>query len=68
MIAAVKDLPQEVLDKIVYEEWSLRTVEGVARFKELRAKSLPALAIDGKLVFECEIPPAEELIAAIERA
>jgi hypothetical protein len=66
MIAAVKGLPQEVLAKIQYKEWSLRTPEGVSRFKVLNARSLPAVAIDGRLVFECVIPPAEELIAAIE--
>ncbi len=67
MVAAVKGLPQEVLDRIDYREWSLRTVEGVARFRQLGAKSLPAVAVEEKLVFECVIPPAEELIAAIER-
>src|SRR5512137_2269336 len=68
MVAAVKALPQEVLDKIDYREWSLRTGEGVARFRELRAKSLPAVAVEEKLLFECIIPPAEDLIAAIEAA
>jgi len=66
MIAAVKALPQEVLERIQYKEWSLRTPAGIARFRELKAKSLPAVAIEGKLVFESEIPPAEDLIAAIE--
>ncbi len=67
MIAAVKDLPQDILNEIEYREWSLRTVEGVARFRELEAKSLPALAIDGELVFQCVIPPQEELISAIQK-
>jgi len=65
MVAAVKGLPQNILDRIEYREWSLRTREGVARFRELKGKSLPAVAIEGKLVFEAEIPPAEILIAAI---
>lgn len=68
MVAAVKDLPPEVFEKIDYREWSLRTREGVARFQELKAKSLPAVAVEGQLVFESRIPPAEELIAAIEDA
>jgi hypothetical protein len=68
MIAAVKGLPQEVLDMIEYREWSLRTREGVARFQELKGKSLPAIAIEGKLVFESRIPPGEDLIAAIQQA
>jgi hypothetical protein len=68
MVAAVEDLPQAVLDKVDYKQWSLRTREGVARFRQLGAKSLPSVAIEGKLVFECNIPPADELIAAIENA
>ncbi|MBI5252710.1 MAG: hypothetical protein HY912_24710 [Desulfomonile tiedjei] len=68
MIAAVKALPHEILDKIDYREWSLRTLEGAARFRELKAKSLPCVAIEGKLVFESNIPQEEELIAAVEEA
>ncbi len=68
MIAAVKDLPQEILDKIEYREWSLRTVEGAARFRELKGRSLPALAIDDRLAFQSEIPPQEQLIREIELA
>ncbi|MGA8571161.1 MAG: hypothetical protein ACLP7A_06425 [Desulfobaccales bacterium] len=49
-------------------EWDLRTREGVARFKELRAKSLPSIALNGKLVFEAIIPPQEELILAVQQA
>lgn len=68
MVAAVKDLPPEVWDKIDYHQWSLRTTDGVARFRELKATSLPSVAIADKLVFEANIPPAEELIAAIKAA
>lgn len=65
MVAAVEALPQEILDKIEYRQWSMRTPEGVARFQQLRAKSLPALAIEEELVFECEIPEKDQLISAI---
>lgn len=68
MIAAVKGLPQEIFDHVDYREWSLRTLEGVARFRELSVRSLPSVAIEGKLVFESSIPATEELIAALERA
>lgn len=68
MVAAVKDLPPEIWDKIDYHQWSLRTTEGVARFRELGATSLPSVAIAEKIVFGCIIPPADELIAAIEAA
>jgi hypothetical protein len=68
MVAAVKALPQETLDTIDYRQWSLRTREGVMRAQELKARSLPALAIEGRLVFESRIPDTEELVAAIEAA
>lgn len=68
MVAAVKDLPQEVLDEVEYRQWSLRDREGATRFRELGARSLPTVAIEGKPVFEAIIPEREELIAAIRRA
>jgi hypothetical protein len=68
MIAAVKGLPQEILEHVDYREWSLRTLEGVARLRQLNARSLPSVAIAGKLVFEAGIPGSEELIAAIKNA
>ena len=46
-------------------EWDLRTREGIQRFKQLRAKSLPSVALNEELVFEAIIPPQEELIQAI---
>jgi hypothetical protein len=43
----------------------MRTREGVQRFRELKAKSLPSVALDGELVYEALIPMQEELIAEI---
>lgn len=48
-------------------EWDMRTLEGVRRFKELRARSLPSVALDGDLVYEAIIPGQEELSAEIRR-
>ena len=45
----------------------MRTLEGVQRFRELKAKSLPSVALDGDLVWESIIPMQEELIAEIRR-
>jgi len=47
-------------------EWDMRTREGIKRFKELRARSLPSIALNGELVFVAAIPPQEELIQAIK--
>jgi hypothetical protein len=67
MAESVKGLPEEIQDIIEVREWDMRTREGVARFRELRAKSLPSVALDGDLTYESLIPPQEELIEEIRR-
>ncbi len=65
MLAAVADLPKEIKDTIDYHEWSLRNREGIDMFKRFNARSLPSIAINGKLRFESLIPTSEELIQEI---
>jgi len=65
MAESVKVLPQEIQELIDVSEWDMRTREGVQRFRELKAKSLPSVALDGELVYEALIPMQEELIAEI---
>ncbi len=48
-------------------EWDMRTREGVNRFRELKAKSLPSIALDQQLVYESLIPGQEELAEEIRR-
>ena len=67
MAESVKVLPQETQQLIEVHEWDMRTREGIARFRELKAKSLPSVALDEDLVYEAIIPPQEDLIAEIER-
>ncbi len=67
MAEAVKVLPEDVQEIIEVHEWDMRTREGVNRFRELRAKSLPSVALDGDLVYEALIPPQEELVEEIRR-
>jgi hypothetical protein len=67
MAESVKVLPQEIQQLIEVHEWDMRTREGVGRFKELKARSLPSVALDGELVYEALIPMQEELIAEIHR-
>ena len=67
MAQSVQALPDEIQSIMEVREWDLRTREGVARFKELRARSLPSIALNGELVFEAIIPPQEELIQAIQQ-
>ena len=67
MAKSVRELPNDVLELIDHREWDMRTREGVERFRELRAKSLPSIAIDGELVYESLIPGQEELVEEIRR-
>jgi hypothetical protein len=67
MAESVKVLPQKIQAIINVREWDMRTREGVQRFKELKAKSLPSVALDGELVYESLIPMQEELIGEILR-
>ncbi|MBW2482956.1 MAG: hypothetical protein JRF38_23460 [Deltaproteobacteria bacterium] len=67
MAESVKVLPQDIQEIIEVHEWDMRTREGVQRFRELKAKSLPSVALDGDLVYESLIPMQEELIAEIHR-
>jgi hypothetical protein len=67
MAQSVQALPTEIQAMIEVREWDLRTREGVGKFKELKAKSLPSVALNGELVFEAIIPGQEELIQAIEQ-
>jgi len=67
MAEAVKVLPQEIQDLMEVREWDMRTREGVNRFRELKAKSLPSIALDEQLVYESLIPGQEELAEEVRR-
>jgi hypothetical protein len=67
MAESVKVLPEDIKAIIDVYEWDMRTREGVRRFRELKAKSLPSVALDGELVYESLIPMQEELIEEIRR-
>ena len=67
MAKSVKDLPNETKELIEIREWDMRTLEGNKRFMELKAKSLPAIALDGELLYQSLIPGQEELTDEIRR-
>jgi hypothetical protein len=62
MMESIAAMPEEVQQIIEYKEWSIKTREGVAKFKELKGKVLPTICIEGELVFQSTIPLYEELI------
>jgi uncharacterized protein YlzI (FlbEa/FlbD family) len=61
LVEAVACLPEEVKTLIEYREWSVVEEEGRNKKKELKAKVIPSLAINGKLCFEGVLPSIEEL-------
>ena len=65
MAESVRSLPAEIQKLIDVHEWDMRTHEGVARLRELKARSLPAIAMGGELVFQAVIPGQEDLIREI---
>ncbi len=65
MAESVKVLPEDIQQLIDVYEWDMRTREGVQRFRELKAKSLPTVALDGDLMYESQIPMQEELAEEI---
>lgn len=65
MAESVKSLPQDVQEIIEVREWDMRTREGIKRFLDLKARSLPSIALDNDLVYEAIIPMQEELIHEI---
>lgn len=67
MAESVKVLPDDIQKIINVQEWDMRTRKGVERFRELKAKSLPSVAMDGELVYESLIPMQEELIDEIRK-
>jgi len=67
MAESVRVLPQNIQDMMDVREWDMRTREGIQRFRELRAKSLPSIALDNELVYEAIIPGQEDLSAEIRR-
>jgi len=66
MAESVQALPADIQEIIEAREWDLRTLEGIQRFRQLRAKSLPSIALNEELVFEAIIPAQAELIQAIQ--
>ncbi|GAB4268532.1 MAG: hypothetical protein Kow0092_22310 [Deferrisomatales bacterium] len=61
MAESVRALPTEIQQLIDVHEWDMRTHEGVRRLQELGARSLPALAMDGELVWQ-SFTPGQELL------
>lgn len=67
MAKSVQALPEDIQNLIEVHEWDMRTLPGNKKFLELKAKSLPSIAMDGVLIYEALIPGQEELAEEITR-
>ena len=65
MVESVKVLPEEIQDVIEVRLWDVKRLEGIKRKRELRAKAVPSIALNGEVVFQSGIPQHDELIMAI---
>ncbi|OGR22549.1 MAG: hypothetical protein A2277_01770 [Desulfobacterales bacterium RIFOXYA12_FULL_46_15] len=61
MAESVKALPEKYQEMIHVAEWDMRTLAGVKRFREIKAKSLPSIAMDDEIVYSSIIPGQEVL-------
>lgn len=65
MMESIAALPADVQQMIEYQEWSIKSRDGIGKFQELKGKVLPTICIEGDPVFESIIPLYEELIDAM---
>jgi hypothetical protein len=67
MVEPVKVLPQAIQDIIEVRIWNVKERQGTNRIRELGARVVPCIALNGEVVFQACIPPPEELITAISQ-
>jgi hypothetical protein len=65
MVDVLRTLRPEARELIRYQEWPIKTREGVARFGELGGRVIPTLCVDERRVFESVIPSLDELYGAL---
>jgi hypothetical protein len=66
MVESVKVLPKEIQDVVEVQIWNVKKLEGIKRKKELGARAIPSIAINGEVVFQSGVPQHEDLIRAIQ--
>jgi uroporphyrinogen decarboxylase len=67
MVEAVKRIAPEFEGIIEWREHSIKQLSAVTFMNALMVKNLPTICIDGKIAFTSQIPPRQELIAAIQK-
>jgi len=67
MVEAVKRIAPEFEGIVQWREHKIKHPESIVFMTSLLVKNVPTICIDGEITFVSQIPPKEELIAAIQR-
>lgn len=67
MVEAVKRVAPHFEGIVEWRERTIKKMEGVTFMNSLMVKNIPTICIDGKIAFVSQIPPQQELIAAIQK-
>ncbi len=67
MVEAVKKIAPHFEGIVEWREHTIKQMSGVTFMASLMVKNIPTICIDGKISFVSQIPPKNELIAAIQK-
>lgn len=67
MVEAVKKIAPHFEGIVEWREHAIKQMSGVTFMASLMVKNIPTICIDGKICFVSQIPPKNELIAAIQK-
>jgi uroporphyrinogen decarboxylase len=67
MVEAVKAIAPHFEGIVEWREHPIKKMEGVTFMNSMMVKNIPTICIDGKIAFVSQIPPKQELIAAIQK-
>lgn len=67
MVEAVKRVTPHFEGIVEWREHAIKKLEAVTFMSSLMVKNIPTICIDGKIAFVSQIPPRQELIAAIQK-
>ncbi|OFY61892.1 MAG: hypothetical protein A2Y71_05970 [Bacteroidetes bacterium RBG_13_42_15] len=67
MVEAVKNIAPHFEGIVEWREHAIKKMESVTFMNSLMVKNIPTICIDGKIAFVSQIPPKNELVAAIQK-
>jgi len=67
MVEAVKKVTPHFEGIVEWREHPIKKLEGISFMSSLMVKNIPTICIDGKISFVSQIPPKNELIAAVQK-